>query len=340
MVDAPRGCARPYRTRSGQLVRCGSRAVSLCQACAELYRGDWAAILRSGVFDGPVAGFRFFLLTLTAPSFGRVHRVPRGSGSKRRRCGCGLVHGTSDAGLRGVPIYEDDYDYAGAVAWNRDSGVLWDRTRRRLRDRWASVEYGIVREWQDRGALHLHLVVRIALDEAPESSALAAAAQSAVAFSNVDGCEVGWGEQVRCDQFRADGNAARAIWYLSKALNYVLKDVAREAGPRSGAWRHLVRLDNASRSMRCGTDCVPGHCGRRVHERFGARSHVVSVSRRTKHRPGWSFSGLTRRVQREHRRAWVEARSTQSTGLEPQLEELTVARCDRQHPEPRAGTDP
>lgn len=286
----PGGCGRPYRTASGVLVRCGSRARSVCAACAEIYRGDWAAIARSGVFDPASGAFRFYLLTLTAPSFGRVHRVLRSG--QPRRCKCGETHGPGDAEWRGVPLDAESYDYAGQVAWNRDAGLLWDRTRRRLRDRWASVEFFIVREWQDRGVLHVHVLVRIDRAEGPDSSALGAAAQSAVAFSSVDGGAVRWGDQVKCDRFRADGNGARTIWYLSKALNYLMKDVAREAGSRAGAvWRHLVRLGAAARAMRCSVECVPATCTSRTHDRLGARSHVVSASRRTSRRSGWSFSG-------------------------------------------------
>jgi hypothetical protein len=159
---------RPFKLLTGDYVRCGSRIKSRCAPCAELYRSDWAAIARSGIFDGPVADFKFYLLTLTAPSFGRVHRVPR-SAEKVQKCGCGELHTVADAPLRGVPLDASTYDYAGQVAWNRDSGVLWDRTRKRLRDRWDSLEYFQVREWQDRGVLHLHLLVRIARFEAPDS---------------------------------------------------------------------------------------------------------------------------------------------------------------------------
>src|SRR5690242_11806804 len=99
-----RVCARPIRTTSGVWVRCGSRVKSRCDSCAELYRGDWAAIARSGVFDGPVEEYRFYLLTLTAPTFGRVHRVPREHGARVGRCGCGVTHSAEEAGLRGVPL--------------------------------------------------------------------------------------------------------------------------------------------------------------------------------------------------------------------------------------------
>lgn len=307
-----RGCVRPIRTASGVWVRCGSRVKSACSSCAELYRGDWAAIARSGVFDGPVEQFRFYLLTLTAPSFGPVHRVPREGGSAGT-CGCGQRHGVADAGLRGVPLDPATYDYDGQVAWNRDAGLLWDRTRRRIRDRWDSFEYFIVREWQDRGVLHVHALSRIARSEAPAADLLRDAARTAAAFSRVDGTSVEWGTQARCDAFRADGDGAKTIWYLSKALNYVMKDVVQTGETtHPQVWEHLRALDRAARAMRCRLECDPANCRSKVHDRFGARSQVVSASRRTRHRTGWSFTGLTRTVQRRLRREWVLARDAEA----------------------------
>ena len=313
-----RGCARPIKTTTGVWVRCGSRVKSRCPSCAELYRGDWAAIARSGVFDGPVERFRFYLLTLTAPSFGQVHRVPRPGKSVSGVCGCGLLHIPDDAGLRGVPLHPASYDYAGQVAWNRDAGLLWDRTRRRVRDRWDSMEYFIVREWQDRGVLHVHVLVRIARTEAPSAEALREAARTAVAASKVDGGLVEWGTQARCDAFRADGAGARTIWYLSKALNYVMKDVVKQDGSAAHplVWAHLSALERGARSMRCAPDCVPASCGSRVHDRYGARSQVVSASRRTRNRTGWSFTGLTRTVQRRLRLEWVQSHLAQPTAAD------------------------
>jgi hypothetical protein len=305
--NAALGCARPYRLKSGEYVRCQSRLKSKCPSCAELYRGDWAAIARSGIFPADPVAFRFYLLTLTAPSFGAVHRVPKHEGARVRRCGCGELHSLADAELRGVPLDVAGYDYAGAVAWNRDSGVLWDNTRRRLRDHYVGVEFFVVREWQDRGALHLHALVRIPIAGAPLDSELGELARSAVAFSKVDGSQVLWGSQFQCDAFRADGDGAKAIWYLSKALNYVLKDTAREAGG-SASWQHVAQLQAAARRMRCSRDCEPGLCVSRTHQRFGARGHVVSNTRQTKTRAGWSVTGLTRRAQRLARVAWFLAR--------------------------------
>lgn len=313
------GCVRPYKTPSGQFVRCQSRVRSSCEPCAELYRGDWAAIARSGVFDADVSRYRFYLLTLTAPSFGRVHRVPRSDSSRVNKCGCGVTHTVRDAGLRGVPLNPSTYDYAGQVAWNRDAGLLWDRTRRRIRDRWDSVEFFLVREWQDRGVLHLHVITRIARAEAPTARALREAARTAEAVSLVDGAVVRWGDQADAASFRADGDGAKTIWYLSKALNYVMKDTALAGMTGRGsnrAWAHLAALDRAARAMPCSLSCVPRDCPSRVHRRYGSRSHVVSASRRTRHRSGWSFTGLTRGAQRRARVAWAQARAEAAQAAE------------------------
>lgn len=273
-----RGCSSPIKTATGVWVRCGSRIKSKCISCAELYRGDWAAIARSGVFDGPVAEFRFYLLTLTAPSFGKVHRVPREGGARAARCGCGVEHTARDAGLRGVPLDPASYDYAGQVAWNRDAGLLWDRTRRRIRDRWDSLEYFIVREWQDRGVLHVHAVVRIARVEAPAPDVLREAARTATALSRVnEGLVVEWGTRAKCDAFRADGDGAKTIWYLSKALNYVLKDVATDSGEVPlEVWRHQVALGEAApdavlEQVRSGELLEPGASAVRVSVTGGER---------------------------------------------------------------------
>jgi hypothetical protein len=201
--------------------------------------------------------------------------------------------------------------------------VLWDRTRKRLRDRWDSLEYFLVREWQDRGVLHLHLLIRIARPEAPDADVLRDDARTAVAVSKIDGSIVEWGAQARCDRFRADGDGARTIWYLSKALNYVMKDVARHGmGGRNRAWEHLAALDLAARWMRCSPDCDPVDCRGLVHSRYGSRSHVVSASRRTPRRTGWSFTGLTRTVQRQLRKQWFDANAAPAPSASPPIDAL------------------
>ena len=156
------------------------------------------------------------------------------------------------------------------------------------------------------------------------------------AFSGIDGAVVAWGAQADAKAFRADGDGAKTIWYLSKALNYVMKDTATAGMDGSAsnlAWEHQVRLTRAARAMRCSRDCVPGDCGSRVHDRFGSRSHVVSATRRTRTRSGWSFAGLTRGLQRRMRSAWAAARAADAPASEPgpapeQVDRVVIARAD------------
>jgi len=195
-------CSRPVETAGGFLVRCGSRRVAVCPSYAEMVRGDWAAIARSGVFDPPPGRrFRFYLLTLTAPSFGRIHSIPNAAkGHGSRRCRCGVRHTEADAALSGVPVDTDAYDYAGAVAFNYGFSRLWDNTKTRLRDAWESLAFFTVREWQDRGVLHLHAIIRIDAFEAGPPSMVEDRAKSATARNPLDGSVLRWGVQSKCDR--------------------------------------------------------------------------------------------------------------------------------------------
>lgn len=102
------------------------------------------------------------------------------------------------------------------------------------------LDYFIVREWQQRGVLHVHVLLRVDRAEAA-SAVLGTAARTATAASKISGEIVGWGEQSDCKTFRADGDGAKTIWHLSKALDYVMKDTAK-AAPKGDtrAWRHLT----------------------------------------------------------------------------------------------------
>ncbi|MER7525069.1 replication initiator [Microbacterium oxydans] len=112
-------CARPYEAQPGVFVHCQSRRTAVCPWCAAQCRGDWQRLARSGMYDAdgqPVKGFRF--ITLSAPSCGAVHRVPKPWDKARRRCECGTIHAPSGVDLRGLPIDLDGYDYCSQVAWH------------------------------------------------------------------------------------------------------------------------------------------------------------------------------------------------------------------------------
>ncbi|MCL1898933.1 MAG: hypothetical protein FWG11_00170 [Promicromonosporaceae bacterium] len=262
--------------------------------------------MRSGIFDAPPDA-RFLMLTLTAPSFGRTHRVPV-DGGRVLLCGCGVCHGASDASLLGVPIDLDGYDYAGAVRWNYGSGVLFRSLVRSLRGRYETLRYVVVREWQSRGLLHLHALLRIDASEMPSSVVIEELAR-AISATTVDGRVIRFGRQVRAESIRADGNIAKAVWYLTKSVGYIVKDVADDATVVAAEAReHFRRMAAAARRRllceRCPDDGRP--CHRRPHRQWGARSHVVSQSRGKR---AWSLTGLTRKAQREQRIEWAAANS-------------------------------
>ncbi len=304
-------CRQPFQTDAGVLVRCGSRLKSVCPGCSAIHVGDWQAIIRSGVFEaGP--DYLFYLLTLTAPSFGPVHFVPKAASS--RPCVCGEWHQPkSDGHLRGIPIDPGSYSYAEQIDWNATSSRLWDATRSRLRALAPSLEFASVREWQARGALHLHLLLRVHSVDMPAISVTAIESVVHRVTARSDrGAIMQWGANVDCRVVKADQTTGRAIWYLTKAVGYLTKDVADGGGGASlECNEHWAWLDRAAQDYRCRTCSKESrqHCGGKLHRQWGARSHVVSVSRRSRDglRSGWSLTGLTRTAQRQQRREWAEA---------------------------------
>jgi hypothetical protein len=266
--------------------------------------------MRSGIFDAP-SDARFLMLTLTAPSFGRNHRVAL-DGGRGVACGCGVRHGADDSSLLGVPIDLDGYDYAGAVRWNYGSGLLFRSLVRSLRGRYETLRYVVVREWQSRGLLHLHALLRIDNHERPSPLLIEELAR-AVSATTVDGRVIRFGSQVKAEPIRADGNIAKAVWYLTKSVGYLVKDLAKDvAVVAADAREHLRRMASAARHRlvceRCSEDGSPCHA--RPHRQWGARSHVVSQSRGKR---AWSLTGLTRKSQRERRVAWATANATSSS---------------------------
>ncbi|GGT62845.1 replication initiator protein RepSA [Streptomyces althioticus] len=166
-------------------IACGNRRASRCPSCAWTYAGDTYHLIRAGLagddrrdIPATVRDHPRVFLTLTAPSFGPVHNRP-----DHGTCRCGTRH-APDAPELGTAFDPDTYDYAGAVLFNNHAGQLWQRfttrlrreiaaraglTQRELKER-ARLSYGKVAEFQKRGAVHFHAVVRLDGPDGPDTA--------------------------------------------------------------------------------------------------------------------------------------------------------------------------
>ncbi|MER5386719.1 replication initiator [Streptomyces sp. NPDC002688] len=195
------------------LVRCNNRRATRCPACAETYRRDTFHLITAGLRGGkgtPATVTRHpkVFATFTAPGFGPVHNRPTDRRGTVRACRCGLLHET-DAELLGTPLDPATYDCEAAVLWNAHAGMLWRRfsiyLRREIAKRagltqrdfadFARVSFAKVAEYQKRGAVHFHAVIRIDGPEGGDTpppdwataELLADAIGAAAAHSRVDG---------------------------------------------------------------------------------------------------------------------------------------------------------
>ena len=170
-------------------VRCGNRRASECLSCSRIYAADTFHLIRSGMVGGKtvpehVVGNPLVFATLTAPSFGHVHGTRHGRRCRPRdtvaRCehgrpvGCMKRHPEDDQ-MVGEPICSQCYDYQTHVVWQWWAPELWRRftitLRRLLAHRMGVVEsrlkdlvtvqYAKVAEFQRRGAIHFHALVRL-----------------------------------------------------------------------------------------------------------------------------------------------------------------------------------
>ena len=182
------------REPDGVLLKaCGTRRESRCPSCAATYRADAYQLLLAGLKGGKgvpetISSHPRLFVTFTAPSFGRVHRRkaqgrlvlpchPYRQGARcphGRRAGCWHRHDEDDPRL-GEPLCPGCYDAQGQVLWNALAPELWRRTtiavQRALARlvgvqegelrRLVRISYAKVAEFQRRGAIHFHTVLRL-----------------------------------------------------------------------------------------------------------------------------------------------------------------------------------
>jgi hypothetical protein len=174
-------------------VRCRNRRASVCPSCSWEYQGDTFHLVRAGLVGGKgipetVRDRPRLFLTLTAPSFGPVHREGECHAERAGFCHharprrCTAVHPADDPAV-GQPVCADCYDYTGHVLWNAHAPALWKAFRDNLYHHLAArvgagrseirrlvrVSAAKVAEYQKRGAIHFHEVLRLDGPDGPDS---------------------------------------------------------------------------------------------------------------------------------------------------------------------------
>ncbi|MEV4965649.1 replication initiator protein RepSA [Streptomyces sp. NPDC024062] len=344
---------------------CGNRRASRCPSCAWTYAGDTYHLIRAGLAgddrrDVPatVRDHPRVFATLTAPSFGTVHNRP-----ERGTCRCGSRH-SADAPELGTALDPETYDYAGSVLFNNHAGDLWMRFTTRLRREIAAragltqvelkesarLSYGKVAEFQKRGAIHFHSVMRIDGPDGPGTpppswatvdlltDSIRAAARhnytsvSAPAADDQPARTFRWGTQldVRPVVAFGDGSDVTEQAVASYVAKYATKaaentgTLDRRIGELSELDRHGVP-DHARRLIAACHLLDPLYPERRLWawaHMLGFRGHFSSKSRRY---------STTLGELRQARADFRAAQERQSLGLEDRVPDTVLVLADWQY---------
>jgi hypothetical protein len=327
-------CSRPISltmtradTRTGELTTheylkpCGSRLAEKCPHCSEVYRRDAIGVLRAGLQTIENATIPFTFITFTAPGakvFGPTHQrvvtVSNGQRTRVRKCGCGKVHPEADA-LIGTPLDPETYSYGMAADFNAHASRLFAVTMQRLgRVVGHKLVYARVAEFQTRGLIHYHVIVKGLVTERNVQTVVRGGTDPRIVEDNkargpgtgqrrrnveVKAARHGqwtWGEQVDV-QYVLPGGKFGVGAYLVKLLGYAVKGTDTSAhGPRN----HRGKMQSAAlRTCECKMDdqgrkrdCTVGSCvmpdGHTLYqsapsERF-CRRHQLAYN-------GWGFRG-------------------------------------------------
>ena len=314
---------------------CGNRRADVCPSCSRTYARDTFAMIRAGLMGGKtipecVADNPLLFATFTAPSFGHVHGHRDGKRCRPRdrsklcphgrSTGCMRIHGPDDP-VNGSPICWECYDWNSAVIWQWSAPELWRRTPQDIRraiakalgvpesklKRVASLQFAKVAEYQARGLVHFHALIRLDGPDGPGSAApLTGGELAKIIDEAARGVEypappvddhdreriLAWGHQldirvvrdgVRTDD--PDGPLApeQVAGYLAK---YATKDANSLRTPGDQPRSHLVRLratvdDLAHRAHAADSaDEAPYRLLGKWAHMYGFRGHFSSKSRR------------------------------------------------------------
>jgi len=248
-------------------------------------------------------------LTLTAPSFGRVHRgkISNQYGSMKH-CPCGDGRKEWHKGIEGTPFDLQTYDVDGQVNWNARSGKLWDNTKRQIERIIGPFNAVVAKEWQKRHALHYHIVLRFDKETTINVAALKAVIQSRSVFDRTSNNRYQWGEQNKIVLWSGEMQTIRV---LTETLYYVVKYTVKSTIETSltigsNKMREFTQaLNQTAKNMRCANNCPGRTCPKKVHRFIGSTNTFFSATRQTKNRSGWSMNQKSRAKCKKERAAWA-----------------------------------
>ncbi|AIJ24800.1 replication initiator [Amycolatopsis methanolica] len=316
-------------------VACKNRRASVCPACAETYRADTYQLVKAGLVGGKgvpetVTEHPCFFVTLTAPAFGAVHTRVVSNGQVKpcrprryaplcphgRSTECRVRHGEDDSSV-GEPICRDCYDYDAQAVWNFHAGELWRRTTITLnrylkaaaKDRGVQVRlsYAKVAEYQRRGVVHFHALIRLdGLDPndpntivAPDPSitpellsSLIDTAATVTRFTTAPhprrrtGWTLAWGKQrdIRPVHLHASDHDDRGALTTTAVAAYLAKYATKATEEAGHVSRRLTQLDANMHAER------DNHQSRQLVAcwRLGQRPfYYTSTQQRTEWAEGW-----------------------------------------------------
>jgi hypothetical protein len=319
-------------TRTGQVTEhpyqkdCGTRLADRCPYCSEIFRRDAFSVIRSGLKDKSGQQVSLSFLTLTAPGaevFGAIHQrivKPRKKGKPVvRKCGCGLRHYEGDKVL-GTPIDPSTYRYDLVADFNAHATRLLAVTMQKLR-RITGSDLSRVRvaEYQVRGLIHFHILVRADISQEDFEMAVRGGYNAKTKRNIKPSAHAGWKWGPQCNiQHIVPGGKIGVGAYLVKLVGYAVKSTSSSV---NGAWDHEAKMRKAAiKNCKCpgGLQCSEGpvmkkgaaipykgtkakkFCRRHqlAYNGWGFRGHVLSVSRSW----GDSFTEV-----RERRRTFASA---------------------------------
>ncbi|WP_447586949.1 replication initiator [Microbacterium lacticum] len=305
--------------------RCGNRRATRCESCSHEYKGDTWHMIMAGAAGGmkevpeEVAEHPMVFLTLTAPSFGAVHTtaVDRRAGvcehGKPTGCRC---HHDEDDPQRGDAVCVECYDYVSHVVWQYHAPELWRRFTIRLRRELARslgmtqraaagvvrLQFAKVAEFQRRGVVHFHAIIRLdglhpevpfpAPPAAVTSDHLVAAIESAVRATRVtatplpgdsQGRMLTWGKQfdvrpiVRREGLDGALSDRAVAAYIAKYATKATEDLE----PTGAGRDHIKRIKSTVRELAAVVD--PEGPYEQLHRwdgMLGFRGHFSTKSRR------------------------------------------------------------